>query len=371
LTTAITSVSILVLVILSGGGLLKLVENLQGVPNGESRLALARDTYQLIHDFWYTGAGLRSFGGLYSQYIMNTPFFLFGYSHNFYLDVALEQGLFGFLALIYVMAVSLWLLARFAVRQDYNAPLQILTGAAFTSLLIILLHGFVDDALYGGLGTPFLFSLAGMTIAISRSVSESEAGDLAVVEPGLWRGRTNTTWINLELAGKIMLAIALVGILVTWRRSLAAEWYADLGALEMARVDLAGFPTGKWEYKNDVGALFPAMVNFETALRFDPTNLTALHRMGLIAGSRADFQTAISVLERAYVVEPTHRGIRKALGYSYVWSGDFQKAHNLLKDLPETERELKNYIGWWANHNREDLSDQAKMMAAYMQSSSD
>jgi len=368
---ALALVSILVLVFLIRGGtsLLEAANQLPGGQSSASRLALYRDAYHLINDFWYTGAGLDSFAGLYSHYIMDSPFFLFSYSHNFYLDVALEQGLFGFLALTFTLAVSAWQLGKLAFRQGIGSALQVWSGAGFTSLLIVILHGLVDDALFSGSGTPFLFSLAGLAAAFEGATTVAERGKSGIAS-WIELKRSDPQWMNIEMASKLTLAVLLVGMLLMWRKPLLAEWYADLGALEMARVELAGFPTGKWDDGSRNELLAPAERYFEIALKLDEGNLTARHRLGLIAKTRGDFQAAVALPAGAYVDAPTHRGIRKALGFSYVWSGDFYKASLLFKDLPETKRELENYIDWWARHERQDLSDQAKSMAAYMESSS-
>ena len=52
---------------------------------------LGRGAYFLV-DYPITGAGLTSFPGLYSQYMLVIPYFYFTNSHNLFLDVAIEQG---------------------------------------------------------------------------------------------------------------------------------------------------------------------------------------------------------------------------------------------------------------------------------------
>ena len=52
---------------------------------------LGRSAYFLV-DYPITGAGLASFPGLYSQYILVIPHFYFTNSYNLFLDVAIEQG---------------------------------------------------------------------------------------------------------------------------------------------------------------------------------------------------------------------------------------------------------------------------------------
>ncbi|HET9907947.1 MAG TPA: O-antigen ligase family protein, partial [Anaerolineales bacterium] len=50
-----------------------------------------RGSYLLV-DYAITGAGLTSFPGLYSQYMLVIPHFYFPNSYNLFLDVAVEQG---------------------------------------------------------------------------------------------------------------------------------------------------------------------------------------------------------------------------------------------------------------------------------------
>jgi hypothetical protein len=81
-----------------------------------------------------------------------------------------------------------------------------------------------------------------------------------------------------------------------------------------------------------------------------------------------DYATAVYYLETAHQIDATHRGIRKALGYSYVWMGEFSKALNLVNVLPEAEREMKSYAGWWGEQGRPDLAEKAAKMAQMINS---
>jgi O-antigen ligase len=131
------------------GGLIALFDRLPGLASGESRLDLATSAGKLIEDYPFTGGGLRSFPGLFSQYIMVTPYFLFAYSHNFYLDIILEQGFLGGLALLVLILGSAIILARQILVDREDHQLKILGEAVFIGLIVILVHGLVDDALYG------------------------------------------------------------------------------------------------------------------------------------------------------------------------------------------------------------------------------
>jgi hypothetical protein len=130
----------------------------------------------------------------------------------------------------------------------------------------------------------------------------------------------------------------------------------------MARVELAGFPSGKWEELDVLPQLAPAETALLSSLEADPVNRTANHRLGLIAMLRRDFPSAVRYLEIAHVQSPGHRGITKALGYCYVWLAQYDKAMVTLGEIPEAAGELDVYVWWWGVQGRSDLSGNASVM---------
>ena len=72
---------------------------------------------------------------------------------------------------------------------------------------------------------------------------------------------------------------------------------------------------------------------------------------------------AVSHLELAFASDPDHRGVRKSLGYSYVWSGNFERGLSLLAEVPEARQELGVYEWWWGVQGRADIAENAGLMA--------
>lgn len=347
------------------GGLPGLSSWLPGVDTRTSRAELAGSALKLIEDFPYTGGGLGSFPGLYSQYIQVIPFFKFAYSHNFYLDVALEQGVFGFAAMIAVLSLSIWMASgRLLAGQDQNGH-SLLCGAILAGLVTVCLHGFVDDPLYGVKGTPLVFLLPGMAVALagfSRST---------VPPPALQTKAGTTVFRVVPARVRAVVLVAVLGIaLVTlsgWRRSLAAGWYANVGAVRLAAYELHDFPAGKWAERWEESELSAAEGLFARAAAIDPNNRTAHHRLGLIAMSRRDFEEAQAHLEIAYHQDAGHRGVRKVLGYCYVWNGRQREALEMLASIPEAGAEMRVYSWWWKTQGRIDLADQAAKFASNLE----
>lgn len=355
------------------GILLQLANTIPGVPSGSSRLELARNSLYLIADFPFTGGGLGAFAGLYSQYIQVIPFFFFGYSHNLYLDVALEQGVLALIALIVILGASLYFLRITLTGREEKDPFSLLRYAVLVGLIVFGFHGLVDDAFYAGQAVPLLFFLPAFAVALLRTVKFQERFPISPSpKKGFSQKRTNfiaTTQfrrINLPVTG--LVALILIGLLAASGRSILARFYSNLGAVQMARAELAGYPTGRWDIDRTRRVIesLPvqaAMASFNRSIQLEPDNVTARSRLGLIAFGKGDFQAAILQLKRANESAPSHRGIRKVLGYVYTWTGQLDSALELLVQVPEAQNEMQTYSWWWQEQGREDLSQFSTEMA--------
>jgi lipopolysaccharide biosynthesis regulator YciM len=204
----------------------------------------------------------------------------------------------------------------------------------------------VDDYLYNGSGTFFALALAGLSSSI----------------------RLNSLPVADRKKRYIFVLIPLVSIffIMIDPYGFRAAWYANLGAVQMAKVELAGFPTNEWTDPAIVPELEDANMTLRSALQANPMNQTANHRMGLISMLHGDFLSASEYLERAHAAAPDHRGIVKSLGYSYLWLGDLEKALLLLETIPEAKDELDVYVWWWDTQGRHDLSVNASQQSTQL-----
>jgi tetratricopeptide (TPR) repeat protein len=168
----------------------------------------------------------------------------------------------------------------------------------------------------------------------------------------------------------VVAAVVLVMILIfasVNRNTIRSAWYANLGAVEMARIELANWPTDKWDDGRNVALLAPSAELFREALVFNPNNVTAHYRLGLIAMLRRDYETAVNHLSKAYMIDPNNRGVLKSLGFSYAWTGDFDQAFIYLRRIREAEQEMNVYVTWWDTQGRPDLSEYAATMEERLQ----
>jgi putative inorganic carbon (HCO3(-)) transporter len=307
-----------------------------------SRAELFVRSLNFLGDYPITGGGLDSFPGLYSQYMLGIPYFYVINSHNLFLDVFIEQGMFGGAAFSLLYVFCIWQVSR-AVTLEMN----FFRWLVLCALAVAVVHGMVDDYLYNGKGAFLSVFLAGVSMIAARN--GQEAG-------------TDIRWWNIGKTGQRLVYLLLVALVVlagiNYKR-VCAMWYANLGAVQLAQVELAGFPETGWAGPAIVTRLGQADASLHTALEFDPRNRTANHRLGLISMMRRDFSSAVFYLTLAHDDAPNHRGILKSLGFGYAWLGETDRAVSFLKDVPEAKNELDAYYSWWQGQGRDDLSKSA------------
>lgn len=307
-----------------------------------SRIEIYRNLPHLMTDFPFTGGGLNSFAGLYSRYILDVPYLLFSYGHNLYLDIALEQGLLGLMSWGCIFLFAAYHLLKLKTHQENSdQDLRLMTLMTMVSMVVLLAHGVLDDPVYSNSwGYLLLFASVGLSQGLRLEPAKHPK------TPG---------WVRAVVG-----LLGIIFLLFTWvvPSPIKGMWLANLGAVKMARVELAGWPVNRSDAV-EANALSAEQKLFEQALTYDPKNRTAYHRLGLIALKEWDFDTAEVYLTQAYDLDKTHRGIVKTLGFTYVWQNRLDKAISLLQTIPEATYELEIYSSWWQSQGRLDLSQLA------------
>ncbi len=304
-----------------------------------NRLEILPQALNLVTDFPFSGGGLGSFPGLFSRYILVIPWLFMPHSSNLFLDTLVEQGVLGLMALAGIFAGSFWLLAM-RPQSDWS-------WAAAGGLIVMMIYGLVEDPFYSGWPTLLIFVFSGLGVAASEPEALSER-------------RPARRW---QVAGVVGALVAVAGMFVAFRQQVLAEWYANLGAVEMARVELAGWPeTARWQSEFDSAEFGLAQDFFQQALQLAPDNATANYRLGLIAAKQGHETEAVARWSQANQTAPSHRGVRKVLGYAYVWQDQLDRAAELLSDIPEARSEMDTYSWWWGTQGRDDLAARAAAM---------
>ena len=326
--------------------------SLPGPNSAISRTELYGQVWRLAQATPFTGGGLAAFPSLYSTYILDVPNLYLTHAHNAYLNILVEQGWPGLISFVGIVAAGLWSGLR-RLRQPATEH-DVLIVAGVLGLAVLSLQALGDGTLVASRIAlawliPAGLAVGGTGVSTSQpptAQAESKPGPRPARRPG---------WLIWPAAG-----VAVVGLLglLTWHSWLSA-WYANLGAVAFARVQLETWPTNEWsngQAAERLGALEP---EFDRALAIDPTNVTARYRLALLAGERRDYAAAVARLAPVQQADPGHRGVNKTLAYAYVWTGDLPDARPLLKKVPEASNEMSVYTWWWGTQGRADLAQRA------------
>jgi O-antigen ligase len=305
------------------------------------RLEVYRNGVYLIQDFPLTGIGLgRQFGMVYSKYALLIEHLFLTYSHNLYLEVWLEQGLLGMVALLWLMAALYQ-----AVWTHKGTGDGALFQSAWLGVTAVIIHGVTDARQYQDpwCWLPF-FALLGLVGAVLLRGSS-----------GMRRGRR---WLfPAAVMGAFLLAVAVA--LFPW----PATYHTNRGCVLQARADLA--PSLDEGQRADLRQR--AVDRYRRAIQFDADNRTARQRLGLMLVQDLKFDAGIKHLEVAWRADPGNTTTHKALGLAYVWVGDLESARPLLIDVPGVVEELNVWGWWWGTEQQVEQSLSAYRMSLLLE----
>jgi hypothetical protein len=204
---------------------------------------LERGAYFLV-DYPITGAGLNSFPGLYSQYMIVIPYFYLSNSYNLFLDIAIEQGLPGGTVFLMIYLGAIWLVSRRIVTAVSNES-RMVNGLSLLALLVMMIYGLFYDNLYDGNGTALLFFPLGM--AMIGLVKRNHSGERVIQSPK-----------ELSVAVITLPVLALILMFGININEVVSHWYAELGAVQMSQAELKDFPANQWATSEVVSGLIPS-----------------------------------------------------------------------------------------------------------------
>jgi hypothetical protein len=309
----------------TSGPLLKPETFLRQFEFQRSSLLLARD-YPLI------GAGLDQFQMLYSTYVLLIHVGFMPHSHSLFLNVAIEQGLPGLLALIWIgglLAVVVWRRVLWPKTTPATTADSTPVGIVALSLVVILVHGTVDNALQGP-GALFLF------VPLAFAVPDVQEQQQSARQRRV---------LSVLLVG-LPLALALL-----WPRGFLSLVYSNLGAVHQSRAELSVYEWPTWPIQDAVRLkvdLSRSISEFERALALEPGNPTANRRLGMIELSLGEYEAALGHLEAAYTVEPENVTTRQLLGEALVANGRVDEGKALWSTVSNEQRQLEMRAFWYS-----------------------
>ena len=279
-TIAIVAImgSLLLLLLLEVRGPTELATSGEG--SSISRAELYRGSSLLVRDYLFTGAGFGTFPMLYSAYVLGTEVIIQNHPHNLYLSIWLEQGILGLIALLWLGIGFIRAFRHWRQKQKTSgnpasgSARYLLATTSFWVMIVIFAHGLIDSVHYNSRFLPLIFMVMGLSGFLTQSRRL----------PSRSHSRT-----KLTVSREVVIAGVLVFVLLLAGRSfIMASWYANLGAVEQAKIELTDY-----EWPDRIPSKVRATADlsqpislFERALAFIPNNRTAKERLAIL--SRTD-----------------------------------------------------------------------------------
>ncbi len=306
-----------------------------------------RNSLALINDYPLTGLGLAGFEMAYSTYALLVHVGHTLHAHNIWLDVWLNLGPLGVIALAGMVLSAVW---PRATATHWRMP-------ALIALATLFIHGLYDDALlgYGAVGLPLL--LAPLALA---SRSEPAA---ASPQTGPRRLRPEWIWWGAALIAALVMFIAPQG------QSLIES---NLGALTQTQAELTIYqwpeiPIQDALRRSGQVDLSTASAYYQSALQLNAYNAAANRRLGQIELAQGEYDSACQRLSRAAAIAPQQRATRQMLGECYALQGEAAQAAELWRTIDNQERQLETRVWWYdgylGDHERAAAVSQALELA--------
>ncbi len=303
-----------------------------------SRLDLWRNSLPLIADYYFTGSGLGAAVMVYATYayLVHVPYLY--HAHNFYLHLALEQGVAALFAWLGLIATTVTY-AVAALRVAGRATRIFLIGG-LAGLGAFLVHSLFEAELFYSSLAAFVFFTPALLLWIASTAYEAA---MEGVQPVLFS--------SAPMGGGLVFGLATPFLLATLMSGGAARWEANLGAVLQTRVELGTYQRPPWSFQDEVrrqlrAELTPAELHFEAALALDPWQPTARRRLGAIALAQGAFDLAKAHLLAAYASAPHDRATRQMLGEIYALEGDVDAAVRMWQGLDFSQGQLM-VREWW------------------------
>jgi hypothetical protein len=326
-----------------------------------SRLTLYRNSLYLLGDYPFTGIGLGdTFTMAYSRYQLLMDVAFLKYSHNIFLSIGLGQGIIGIITFVWLLIVFYHVVIRVEQVGLSQRPQQLFRGA-WLGVTATLLHGLTDAPQFSDSRwtLPMFFVLMGLAVSIGRPAllwADEEAGSNESDEAT----ESAATWPKFAFVGGG--AVILVILALLFQTSLRGTWHANMGAVYQTQADL----TKNLDESIRDSLRANAISEFEQAINIQPDQVVAHRRLGMMALNNQDFDTAITHLEVAYPQEPTNQATVQALGLSYLWTGQLDKAEQTLRQLDRVEelaKDLPNRQKRWEKDGYSDIAAYTGEMA--------
>ncbi len=119
------------------------ISTVQGGDSVSVRLTQYRETWKMLKNHPFTGAGLRGYQTAMAPYHAQKYIEIFMYPHNIFLTIWSELGLIGLIAFVWVI-IQFCITSYQSIKLNNRETDKLTNCAAFAAMSALLVHGFVD-----------------------------------------------------------------------------------------------------------------------------------------------------------------------------------------------------------------------------------
>jgi len=314
------------------------------------------DGLKIFKDYPILGAGGGAWETLYFMY--QSFLYWTTEAHNFYLQLAIETGILGILALLFVFGSFIYIYFK-THRFLEDSDVKILYSAAATSIISLLMHASIDFDMSLGAVSILLWTLFGIITCYNR----------------IW-DRKNEVYIKLKYMPGYGVLTVIAFIFMLFVGSLFIGYiYGQKGALAIGQQKLdeaekyfsvaVSFDPFTASYKFDLGQILDekgtnqkngqlilkAKNLMESGVKLNPYNSQMLAKMAAFYLRHGEIEKGLQYIEKSVQVQPLRpqNYQQKAdayfkVGVFYLQKGDKEKAKemfNVVLNIPK-EIEEKN-----------------------------
>lgn len=318
-------------------------------PIFESRVTLWHDVLPMLQDYYYTGAGLGVTPAVLSAYafLVHVPYLF--HAHNLYLQIMLDQGVFGLFSFVGLILSSL--IAAISVWRLADATIRVLLAGWVGAVIAMSIHGLFDAELYFGAVRFLPIFCATFLLLLAWLVARS----------GALAGRTRYRAIGV-LAALLIFCIPLA------LPEQVSRLYSNYAAVLQTREQLSRYVQGEWMAQDSVLQAEPerfaeAVAFYTRALEGNPNNASANRRLAQIEVAQGDYESAFDHLQAATASPISSRMTLQYLGELYALRGNPQQTALIWQMLDNTQDQLETRR-WWYEYAVDDPQLLARYAAA-------
>jgi tetratricopeptide (TPR) repeat protein len=242
-------------------------------------------------------------------------------------------------AFTWLLGIGIAVLTR-ARRIESERMIYLL--AVLASFVTLLVHGVTDSEFYASRLLPLILLPVGMALAVDRMLLRADRAPEAI--PSRRIGAPVLLF---------MLPSLLFGLSLLLPNPVAA-FHANLGAIRQTDAELSVYQWPDWSMQDALRRspkidLAPAQQEYARALASDAANVTANRRLGQIALSRGEYESACHFLERAYAAAPSQLTTKQLLGECYAIGGRVEEAADLWREIRFDPDRLRMREWWYSS----------------------